>query len=103
MANRDSSTIHLVLALHETQHYRQRGRTWLERLTIRIGLVPPYPEDKEIGSVWAVLPGQSPDDYESGTEITGPLPGPKARHVFDRLRTTFERLGFTVVVETDHP
>lgn len=104
MADRSSSTIRLVLALHETHHYRQQGRTWLERLTIRIGFLPPYPEDEEIGSVWVVLPGRSAEDYEShGTEITGPLPGPKARHVLDRLRTTFEGLGFTVVVETDYP
>lgn len=94
----------LVLSLDEPQHYQPRGRTWAERLMIRFGFVPPYPTEDEIGSVWVVLPGRSPDDYESeGINISGPLPGAKARHVLDALRVTFEQLGFTVATETDFP
>ena len=98
------SPLHLVLSLHEPQFYRRRGRTWLERLLIRVGFLPPFPDEDEVGSVWVVLPGRSADDYETeGTDVTGPLPGAKARHEQDRLRATFEAAGFTVVVETDYP
>jgi hypothetical protein len=98
------STIHLVLDLHEPHYDRQTGRTWLERWAIRIGLVPPYPDEEEIGSVWVVLPGRSADEYESeGTDVTGPLPGARARRVIAALQTCFEQIGFTVVIETDYP
>jgi hypothetical protein len=96
--------IHLILSLHETQSYRQKGRTRLECMMMRLGVVPPYPEEEEVGSVWVVLPGRSVDEYEAeGIEITGPVPGAKARLVLDRLRATFEGLGFAVVTVTDYP
>ena len=99
-----NATIHLVLSLHEPRFYRQQGRNRLERLMIRLGFVPPYPDEEEIGSVWVVPQGKSNDDYENeGIEVTGPLPGATARQVMDRLRLVFESLGFTVVTETDYP
>lgn len=98
------SPVQLVLSLHEPHWYRQKGRTWLERVMIRLGFVPPYPEEDEMASVWLVLPGRSADNYEAeGIEIIGPVPGSKARHVLDRLRVAVEGLGFVVVTETDYP
>ena len=99
-----NATVRLVLSLHEPRFYRQQGRNRLERLLIKFGLVPPYPDEEEIGSVWVVLQGNSTDDYESeGIDVTGPLSGATARQVLDRLRLAFESLGFTVVTETDYP
>ena len=95
--------IHLVLQLHETQYYRRGGRTWLERLGIRLGLVPPYPEEEEVAAVWVVGPGGSAENYEAGTDVTGPLPGARARHVLGALETLFQQLGFETAVETDYP
>jgi len=71
---------------------------------IRLRILPPYPEEAEIGSVWVVLPGKSSERYEvEGVEITGPVPGAKARRVLDQLQFTFEKLGFVIIVETDYP
>ncbi len=96
-------TLHLVLELHESQHDRGNGRTWVERLLIKAGLVPPYPEE-ETGAVWVVLPGRSSDDYQSvGIDLTGPVAASRARHVLKGLQSVFEQLGFAVVFETDYP
>jgi hypothetical protein len=98
-----NATVRLVLSLHEPRFYRQQGRNRLGRLLIKLGFVPAYPNEEEIGSVWVVL-GNSTDDYETeGIEVTDPLPGTTARRVLERLRLAFESLGFTVVTETDYP
>ena|SRR5690348_16646253 len=96
-------TLHLILEMHESHFFRNTGRTWAERVFVKLGLSPPHPEE-EIAAVWVVPPDCPADNYEDeGIDITGPISESIAKRVLEALRTAFEQLGFAVVIDTDYP
>ena len=96
------TVIHLVLELHSPRQDSREKSTRIERLLIALHVIPARRE-KTMATVWLILPART--DRENAFEridLTGPVPESAARHTLDSLETTFEKLGFRVVIEANY-